>query len=278
VTTVYPPAHHIMRDVAPVTELRAVDHSLTVAPLTDQVRNAAGHAGLGVLAMLCDVTSALVALPAGAPDWTATADLSLHAVEPLDVGPIIVEGRLVRAGQNIVVVGVEVYDGLGGEALDDARHAAAGLVALARIPRQASLATADPRSRLGQRIALGDGAPGLSMPVLDQIGLRVVDATGGVVELEKTDYVRNSFGTINGGVLGMVFQGAAEAAVQARGHPFVATDVLIHYLAQTKAGPARTATRVLRLAADHAVCHVRAVDAGNDDLLLAVATVTLQRW
>ena len=37
----------------------------------------------------------------------------------------------------------------------------------------------------------------------------------------------------------------------------------------------RTSVRILRVATDHAVCQVRAVDAGNDDRLLALATVTL---
>jgi hypothetical protein len=107
--------------------------------------------------------------------------------------------------------------------------------------------------------------------LLGRIGLRVVDADAGVVELEQTPYVANSLGAINGGVLGMVFQGSAEAA-----HPgMIATDIQMHYLSQNKVGPARTSLTRLRSAGDHAVCAIDVVDAGSGDRLLCRATVTL---
>ncbi len=101
----------------------------------------------------------------------------------------------------------------------------------------------------------------------------MVDAAEGVVELGNSPYVHNSRGRINGGVLGMVFQGAAEAAVP--GH--VGSDLHIHYLASARIGPIRTNTIVVREADGHVVCRVQALDAGADDLLVAEATVTLQR-
>jgi acyl-coenzyme A thioesterase PaaI-like protein len=50
----------------------------------------------------------------------------------------------------------------------------------------------------------------------------------------------------------------------------------IHYLSQMKAGPVRTVGTVLRDAADHSVVTMELVDGGNDDQLLAVATIILQ--
>jgi acyl-coenzyme A thioesterase PaaI-like protein len=74
----------------------------------------------------------------------------------------------------------------------------------------------------------------------------------------------------------MIFEAAAEAAARSVASvPYVVADLSIHYLAQTKAGPARTSCRVLRHDDRHAVCELTLVDAGNDDLLLALATVTL---
>ena len=105
----------------------------------------------------------------------------------------------------------------------------------------------------------------------------MIDAATGQVELAKSEYIRNSFGTINGGVMGMVMQGAAEAAGAGLGR-FVATDIQLHYLAQTRTGPLRTSLRLVRVTPDHVVCRVRAVDAGNDDLVVALATVLLQPW
>ena len=110
-------------------------------------------------------------------------------------------------------------------------------------------------------------------PLLERCGLTVVDAEHGVVELANSPYVHNSRGRINGGVLGMVFQGAAEAAVPG----YAASDLHIHYLTGARTGPVRTSTVIVRDADDHVVCRVEAVDAGADDRTIAVATVTLQR-
>ena len=127
--------------------------------------------------------------------------------------------------------------------------------------------------RVSPRSSMALEHSGLAALLFDALGLVVVDARSGVVELAKTDYVRNSFGTINGGVLTMVVEAAAEAAsAAALGRPVTVIDFQIHYLDQTRVGPARTSTTVLRTSATEAVCEVTVVDAGNDDLVLTVAT------
>jgi acyl-coenzyme A thioesterase PaaI-like protein len=272
----YPPEHHVIRDLRIVTERLSLNHSVSSCPVNDHVRNAAGAAGLGLIVALTDVSGATVSLAAASPDWPATADLAYQAIGPIIEGPVLAEARLVRRGSKTIVVEVEVFDGLGSEDIAGARPAGTGLMTFGRIPGSASAVTIDPKQNLGRSSAARPDSQ-LSAPLLDEIGLRVIDANGGVVELDKHDYIRNSFGTINGGVMGMVMQGAAEAAGASFGR-FVATDAQIHYLAQTKAGPLRTTTRVLRTATDHAVCRVRAVDSGNADLVVAMATVTLQPW
>lgn len=183
------------------------------------------------------------------------------------------------------MITTQLFDGKGLEELDEFGRVGAaqwepasvarGVLTFARIPARASVASGrfDPTALIGQRRQVSPAGPPAPEPLMERIGLRVVDAARGVVELHKSDYVRNSFGTINGGVFGLVFEGAAEAAIPG----LVATDVQIHYLAQAKVGPARTALEVIRHASDHAVCAVRAFDAGNDDVVLALATVTLQR-
>jgi acyl-coenzyme A thioesterase PaaI-like protein len=151
----------------------------------------------------------------------------------------------------------------------------------ARIPRSATAATIRPsgdgaggdtgrRTGAGERSTLARPGSQLTEPLLDRIGLRVLDAGEGRLELARTDYVANSFGTINGGVVGMAVQGAAEAVCAATGARLVATDVQLHYLAQMKEGPLRTHTRVLRVGGE-------AVDAGRDGVVIAMAAVTLQR-
>ncbi|MBV8949485.1 MAG: hypothetical protein JOZ99_01310 [Actinobacteria bacterium] len=277
----------MLTDLDITTEQLSATCSFTSAPLVDGVRNRAGAASLGFLVTLVDVNCALVALIAADPDWTATADLSLHAVAPLDTGPAVVESTLLRAGRNVVVVSITVFDGRGtapfadhggGPAAALARGAfttvARGLATFARIPRGASAASAafDPVDTIGRRRSMSPAGGVPCAALTERIGLRVVDAASGVVELPITDYVRNSFGAINGGVLGMVVQDAAEAALP----QFAATDVQIHYLAQARAGAARAATTVLRRGAGHAVCAVEVIDVAGGGTTLALATVTLQ--
>ncbi len=276
------PAGGSISDLDITTEQTSVTSARSMSPLTDAVRDASGAAGLGYLVGLVDVNTAMVGLCASSPDWTATSDLMLHESAPLVHGPTIVESHLTRAGSRLVVVGVDIYDGDGLTDMDELTdpieltRVATGLVTFARVPASTSAASAtwDPLSTVGVRRHLERTEDLPSAPLLERIGLEVIDAAGGVVELANSPYVRNSRGRINGGVLGMVFQGAAEAVVP--GH--VGSDLHIHYLASGRVGPIRTHTVVVREADGHVVCRVQALDAGADDLLVAQATVTLQRY
>ena len=117
---------------------------------------------------------------------------------------------------------------------------------------------------------------GFAAPIHDRCGLRVVDSAHGVVECDRSDYIRNSFGTINGGVVALLLEAAGEhLATHVAGTAMVTRDLQVHYLAQTKVGPARSRARVVRATPDHAVVESTLVDAGNDDLVLALATSTL---
>lgn len=282
----YPPAKHFLRDLDTTSWQVAAHRLLLRAPLEHGSRTHIGSAALGFLASLVDISAAPVALIAGAPDWTATQNLSLHATGWLHDGPVVIDARLVRTGQNTVIVRVDVYDGHGDEDLHALQRAidgerserpptkvASGVLNFARIPRSASqsAATFDPAALVGQERSMSPDEPPTGT-MLERIGVEVVDAEGGVVEIAQHEYVKNSFGTINGGVLGAVFQAAAEAMRPG----LVATDLQVHYLSQVRTGPARTSGTVLRDAHGHTVVELRAVDAGADDQLLALATVTLQ--
>jgi len=275
------PERNSISDLDVTTEQLSATHARSMAPVTDAVRDASGAAGLGYLVALVDVNTAMVALCAADPDWTVTADLMLHEAAPLANGPAILESHLTRAGARTIVVGIDIYDGDGLTDLDELtdpighRRVATGLVTFARVQASTSAAsgTFDPLGGIGQRRHMEPVGGVPNEPLLERIGLTVVDAERGVVELASTPYVHNSRGRINGGVLGMVFQGAAEAAVPG----YAGSDLHIHYLAGAKVGPVRTSTVVVRESDDHVVCRVEAVDAGADDLVLALATVTLQR-
>src|SRR3954453_15345908 len=249
-------------DLDITTEQTSLTSARSMSPLTDAVRDASGAAGLGYLVGLVDVNTAMVGLCASSPDWTATSDLMLHESAPLVHGPTILESHLTRAGSRLVVVRVEIYDGEGLTDMEeltdpgDLPRVAPGLVTFARVPAATSAASAtwDPLSTVGVRRHLERVGDLPTEPLLDRIGLKVIDAAEGVVELGNSPYVHNSRGRINGGVLGMVFQGAAEATAPG----YVGSDLHIHYLASARVGPIRTETHVVREVDDHVVCRVQA--------------------
>lgn len=282
----YPPAKHVMRDLDITTLVVSLNRSIGVIPLSDALRSGVSPgrvAALGLTSIVADTQAAMVALIAAQPDWIATVDLSVSEVAPLVGNHMLVDARLVRAGSNIIVIRVDSYDvgdrddieALADEALPsvDRPACATGLVSFTRIPASASAASA--RLKPGERVGMVSPTAPAELelrPLLDRIGLHIVDAAAGVVELERTPYVGNSFGAVNGGVLGMIFQGAAEAA-----HPGMrAADIQIHYVSQAKTGPVRTRLTPVRQTSDHAVCRIEAVDAGHNDQLLAIATVVVR--
>jgi uncharacterized protein (TIGR00369 family) len=277
----YPPEHHVLRDLRYETERLAPGHVRGVAPVQPGVRAGDGSLRASVIAMTVDVAAAAVAIVAASPDWSATADLAYWGMRPVRTGPLVCDARLVRAGSGSIVVEVDVADAEGDtDLLRPGGHTPAGRARLtfSRIPASASLAsgrldrTGEPTPRRG--IHRPDTI--MDEPLFARCGIELVDPAAGVVQCPRADYIRNSFGTINGGVIGVIAEAAAEpAARHATGEPLVARDLHVHYLAQTKVGPARTSCRVLRAGPDHALVEVRIVDEGNHNTVLALATVGL---
>ncbi|HEY9315550.1 hypothetical protein [Williamsia sp.] len=258
--------------------------SVVRATLTDKLRDAGGAAGTGVLMTVVDIVASDPALIAASPDWTATQDLSLYAADPITRGPIVADAGLVRAGKKVVVIAVDVYDGCGvtdlRQLVDDIDRGAQGLtragsalVVFARIPRAAAVdadmyAPAKTVGTVRERTPIPvDGT------VYSRLGMRVIDPGAGVLELDLTPFVVNQIGTIQGGALAVL----AESAACAMRPGMVACDMQIHYLSQVRVGPARASGVVVRDAGDHSVVDVRLVDAGTDDSVLALTTVTLRQ-
>lgn len=280
---------NFMHDIARDTKLVAPERCLMQAPLADDVPSAHGNARLGILVTLVDVAGSDPALAACRPDWTATQDLSVHAAtKPVTEGPVVIDARLLRLGKKAITVSADIYDGHGIGDLDELQShidaGAAGAVTLAgrslltyaRIsPRAATRIDADaynPANWVGKlRQCVVEHSPAGTMN--ERMGIGILDAENGVVEVERTGYVANASGTVNGGAQGLIFEVAAEAMLPG----FVATDIEIRYLAPTKKGPTRTSGTLCRIGDDHCVASLRLLDAGAGDRLLTLATVTLQK-
>ncbi|MGI9603151.1 MAG: PaaI family thioesterase [Acidimicrobiales bacterium] len=261
----YPPDPHVLRDLAFTTE-RTGAHTIVRARATSLLSQGSDHLGLGVLAILLDVSGASTAIEAVQPDWIATVDLTYHG-RPMPLGPVVIDVAPVRVGKNLVVMGADVYPGdITGTPLGQ------GLITFTRIPGSATTATIESDTRSGPTTMAG--ARPLDEPIEQRLGITVIDASTGQIEMPHHDYARNSFGTINGGVVGLLCEEAARhRATHLLGQSVAGHGLEVHYLAQARTGPARTSTTVLR-ADDHgATVRVEVVDTGADDTLLAVGMV-----
>jgi acyl-coenzyme A thioesterase PaaI-like protein len=254
----YPPPQHVLRDLRVTSWLESETHAHAEMPVDDVVRDASGAVSLGALVTVVDMACARVSFTAAHPHWIATADLSLATADRPRDGLVHVETRLARAGSKLISIAVDLHG------------AGTGFASFVRIPREASDVDTDrPLVPIGERMTMSLEGPPPTRPITDLMDLRSVD---GAVELERSEYVRNSFRTINGGVMGFLVVRAAEDL-----SGMVGSDLVLRYLGQTKVGPARATATLVRQRDDHAVADVLVVDAGAADALLARATVTLTR-
>jgi uncharacterized protein (TIGR00369 family) len=253
----YPPDHHILRDLAFTTEMGATDAArgwIDVGPL---LRDASGVTHAGAIATLVDALGGGLAAMAALPDWMATADLTLHLLARRDVDAIEARARVTRAGRTTIVVEVDL----------DADGTPLGLATMtfAVLPRRAGnpvITASGDVARL--TMALPDS--GLRAPFEASIGLEVHDATAGLVHLPIDDYVRNSLGAVQGGMMAALATTAAERALtSAAGTPQSVVDLQITYLSLARVGPVVARTTVMRSTATCGTAHVELVDAGADD-------------
>lgn len=263
------------------------ERCLMFAPLTDDIRSGTRTCRLGVMATMLDVAASDPVLAAWAPDWTATQNLSVNSIGTLKDGPIVVDARLLKAGNKVIFVSADIYGGNGVEDLDELKNCidstapgksglnivARSLATFVRITRSAAkgVDSYDPNRWLGVTRRRSSTCPGMGL-LNDRIGLKVCDGDAGIVEVNNSSYVANSIGTINGGVQAVVVEVAAE--VMRPG--MIVTDLNIHFLAPLRVGPLRTMGSVIRDASDHSAIMIRLLDAGDGEKIVATATVILQ--
>jgi len=277
----YPPDRHLLRELRLESERLSDGRRLAMLPVVPEILDACGAVRVGAIATLMDIAGASVALDSVLPDRTATVELAYQAITSARRGPVFAIARALRAGSKQVVVDVEVLDGRG---KDDPAHAeptGLGTMTFARLPQRADHApihTADLQRPAAGRSPMGLPDSGLTRPLLESAGVRELDAAAGVLELDNHDWVRNSFGTINGGMVAILLERAGElAACHASGVQMRVADLGVHYLGQIATGPARTRCRVLRAGPDHAVCRVELRDASAGDALVSLGVVTSVR-
>lgn len=268
----YPPPNHILRDLRATTCWVDDEELHLYAPLQQPATDALG-VQVGVIAGLVDIAGATAAFAHVAPDWCATSDLSFQRSGGVVEGPVVISTRVLRAGGRVVTVRSEVFDGRGDER--PSRHAGTAVMTFSRIASDAARfdvdEASDRQAAVGERREMTDSSAGFLDPPLVAMGLRHLEP--GVVELEKTPYVLNSFGTVNGGATAITLAAAAQSAVEGA----VAADLSVRYVGQAGVGPVRTVARELADYDSYASVDVELVDTSENDRLIALGTVGLVR-
>lgn len=252
----YPPEQHLLRDL-PVAYTHVDAMSARAHVGASPWFDAGGEVTTGVLLTAVDVLCGSVVGRVVAPDWMATSSLTLHLLGPVVLTPptheVAITARVIRDGRSTVVVDVTV-DAASGE------RVAVGTGSFARLPRRESSVdlSAFPVT-FGERSGFDGGAPERVSSFVEAVELG--SRRDGRLELSVHDYVQNSFGAVNGGVLGLVVEQAA-LAVAPPGS--VATDVEIHYLRQARRGPVVASTDILRTSTSGTLVRVELEDTGLD--------------
>jgi uncharacterized protein (TIGR00369 family) len=268
----YPPQHHMLRDLLISAEFKAKDRCIVQAPIVPEVCTDEGAVRVGVVATLVDILGGALAVKAIYPDWIATADLSIYTQARATAGMVAASGRVIRGGHTTVAIDVDIFE-VASDKDDSGTRIGSALMTFSRLTRR------EDTIKLGQdavnTVTYAIEGSGLSRPFLDEIGIRVADEAAGVVELDMSGYVLNSFGALQGGAVALLADVAGEHVARAcTGNSLATSDLAIHYLAQGKVGPFRTRVAVIRTTSDSTLTRVEVLDTGSDNRLLAIAMNT----
>jgi uncharacterized protein (TIGR00369 family) len=277
----YPPTLHFLSDLG--IEARVGPGPVAIARIrvTPYITGSDGGVRAGVLATLVDVVGGAVAARVLRPDWMATADLTLEVMRPA-TGPFVeARATVVRRGRTTLVTEAGVFNvpdegSDGSVGVEDQGPVAWATMTFAVLPGQSPTSALDGHQDLPDRWAFA--GEGLDRPVVEALSISVVDAAEGRISMPVQDYLFNSFGAVQGGVMALLGEVAgAEALGAAAGAEgdFVATDLRVAYLALGRVGPIVSRSRLLAAQDGHS--HRSAVielfDAGAGDRLTTVIDV-----
>lgn len=260
----YPPPKHFLRDLCIWVESKEGRHRAGV-PFSKGICRPDGSVRAGVMATLFDVVAGSASALAAQPDWIATCDLVLHCFETAYGGELIASAEVLRKGRSTIVTQCRIEQG--------AKTLSSATVTFSILKAKTELQKINPNPT---HIRTEFGMPGdtLELDIRDRLGMRVVSREKGQVELKPTAYHSNTLGAIQGGVVALLAEQAAEEACGAAGlsNPKV-SDMVIHYLALGKEGPIRSQATLWRAQENEALVRVEIRDQGAADRLTAVTSV-----
>lgn len=219
------------------------------ATITDALRSAgSGLPRASVLATIADCMAGIPACLATAPRLAVTLDIVVRNVAERCGDRLEVAGEIVKQGRSTVAGEVRFSDARTND-----------LVALSYVTFMASPRPQDQAPPLlrGMRTT-----GSMASPFPDYVGIRIVEP--GVVEVDLVHFVMQASRTLQGGVVALLGEVAAESLTSS---PVLDLDV--RYLSAVRVGPGRaTATRL-----GNDLVRVEVRDSGSADRLASVILV-----
>jgi uncharacterized protein (TIGR00369 family) len=270
----YPPQDHILRDLGVRLEFQSKERAVVHAPLVPEICRKDGALQVGAAATLIDVLGGALTARAVHPDWIATAGLSLHMTACPSSDLVSAAGEVIRAGRTMVVIDVDIREHADNPEVPT-RSIGTAMMTFSRLPRREDTPAFQLDTGTPETFDFATEGSGLDRPYRDAAGVRVLDERAGVAEIEMKNYVRNSVGVLQGGMIAVLADVAGEISARSAVHkPLTTRDLGIHYLSQGKRGPFQTRARVVCTTDDTALSRVEVIDRGREDRLIAVVMNT----
>jgi acyl-coenzyme A thioesterase PaaI-like protein len=220
-----------------------------------------GMVRASVLSFVVDVVAGIPLDQDGAA-WTLTSDMSVRMRPVPAPARIDAVSRVLRQGRRSATCLVELTT-------DEGRPIASGAIGFATIARRPT-DPPKPNVPLGQVPLMFRSPATLTRPLREEAGIEMIDPAEGVVQVEVTPELRNPAGTLQGAMVALVAEAAAEDLMEARfGSSYVVTDLDLRYLRKTELGPVRTRSRLLGTGPDAPV-EVELVDTSSGEITTLV--------
>jgi acyl-coenzyme A thioesterase PaaI-like protein len=220
-----------------------------------------GMVRASVLAFVVDVVAG-IPLDQDAGVWTLTSDMTVRMRPVPAPARIDATSTILRQGRRSATSLVELRT-------DDRTPIATGAIGFAKVPRKPD-DPPKPNVPLGQIPSIFRSTGLLARPLREEAGVKVIDAAAGVVQVEVTPELRNPAGTLQGAMVALVAEAAAEDLMAARfGVPVVVTDLDLRYLRMAHVGPVRTRSRLLGTGPDASI-QVELIDTSTDQVTTLV--------
>jgi acyl-coenzyme A thioesterase PaaI-like protein len=222
------------------------------------------HHGVVRASVLSFVIDAVAGIPVDQDTaiWTLTSDMSVRMLPVPAPGRIDATATILRQSRRTATCLVELTTVHGA-------LVATGAIGFSKIPRQAT----DPPKPVvppGEAPLVFRNPAPLARPLREEAGIEVLDAAEGVVQVDVTPDLRNPAGTLQGAMMALLAEAAAEDLLASRFQgPVVVTDLDLRYLRKAPMGPVRTRTRLLGTG-PHASVQVELIDTSTDQITTLV--------